>query len=221
MEVVNTTYGELASFGGSNWGAETSSQDLIVPKLMLMQAMSELVVAGKARAGDIINSLDENVVSDKDGTIDVIVFSSYKTVNTFVNDEYNKTETWNVEIGNLPYEETLNGTKINRQHVLNFYVLTVDEIRANTAFPSVVSFKGTSMYTGRKLATMMTRQKALGQPSASLVFTLGRTLEKNDKGSYYVWTAAKKRSSTMEEVTAAKIWWDVLAKRTVTVDAKE
>ena len=219
-DITKTTVGELIDFGTTwDFGATPDASDIQIPKLMLMQPLSDLVTTGKAKSGDIVNSLEGNVVSSE--SVDVIVFDSYKTVQTFIDGEYEKTEAWNTEIGNLPYEETLQGKKINRTHVLNFYVLLKSEIATDTAFPFVVSFKRTSMQTGRKLMTLITKMRMFKKPSCAAVFRLGRTLEKNDKGSYYVWTIDQKESATMNDVVAAKLWVDQLKTKKAVVDDKD
>jgi hypothetical protein len=63
------------SMEASAWGdVLVESKDLILPKILLQQAMSESVKQRTANDGDYLNTLTGEVVSDKDGGVEILPF---------------------------------------------------------------------------------------------------------------------------------------------------
>ena len=94
----------VQSSGNFSQGVDAS--DIIIPKILLMQAISQLVEQDKAKQGDFIHSLDEVVVGSKeDKPVEFIPLGMYKTLQTYEDNKYIKTESLTPENANLPYEE--------------------------------------------------------------------------------------------------------------------
>jgi len=192
------------------WGSENiDSEDIIVPRIMLMQAMSELVSDGHASLGQYIDSLNKDrVIAEKDKTFDVIVFGSDKKIMVNKNNEFEGFEDYTPD---YVYEEVdAGGNVVNRNLLTQFYVLLVSDIEAGEAFPYVLSFTKTSTKEGKKLATLIKKLSMFKKPSAAKVFTIGSKQESNDKGKWFVPTVAMGRDSTSEEMSQAYDFYKAL-----------
>lgn len=206
---------ELAAFEGETWGAEgMDNEDMIIPKLRLMQPMSELVTDGIATMGEFRDSLNSDVkLGGVDAPLEFIVFSSFKTWWIFKDGEYSETVSFGPDNahwrGNWNIEE--NGVSINRSLLLNFYILTTKDIAEGVPFPKVITFKGTSSDAGKKLATFLKMLQAVKMPASASVFSLNAKKETNDKGTFFVFDVAKARRSTPEEVEMGKMWHQTVA----------
>ncbi len=217
-EVSKASTTEVYKFQqGEAWGAGThiDSKDIIIPKILLMQKMSDLVGNGKAKPGDFVNSLEGTVLGK---TVDFIVLDTYKTIQIFEGNDYKQTVPFTAEEAAKPYDEVVGGIKIKRSHVTSFYVLLPRDIQMHVPFPMVISFKGTSAYTARKLSTMLLKLQMLNRPSAGAVFNLSCHEEKNDKGTYYVMDVSQTRDSTMDELVYAKQWYDTIKTKGAKID---
>lgn len=203
------------------WGAENvTSEQIIIPKIMLMQPMSELVTEGIARIGEFRSSLEKDRVLGSDKSpVELIVFGSFNTWQVFIDGEYATTVPITVENVHAAREEVgPNGEKITRARVLNFYCLLPSDIKSGEAFPFVLSCKGTSEKAGRTLSTHFMKLKMFNKPTAAWVFGVKSVKETNDKGTFFVMDIEKLRDSTSEELTQAYQWYKVLQTAAVKVD---
>src|SRR4051794_30344857 len=55
------------------------ASDILIPKLLLMQGLSELVAEGKFQMGDIVNSVTQAKLGDKTKSIEFIPIATFKT----------------------------------------------------------------------------------------------------------------------------------------------
>jgi hypothetical protein len=213
----------------NGWGGEgLSNSDIMVPKLLLMQGLSDLVADGTAIAGQIRDSLEGKlfggVMKAKEAptAMEVIPFSSFKTWVVFEKrngkDEYVKTVPFTAENEGWAIEEVVGGVQVRRDKCLNFYVLRPEEIKEGAAFPYLVSFRRTSMPAGRKLATMAAKLRVFNQPIAMKVINLTASATENDKGKYFVYDLSSGRNSTAEEIVEAKKWHTTLKTANVKID---
>lgn len=219
-EVVKKDDGELVAGGTSsgNFSKGIDSDDLMIPKILLMQAISKLVDAEKAKAGDFVHSLDEDVIGKKEEKpVEFIALGMFKTLQTYENDEYVKTEPLTATNKDLPYSEERNGVTINRTKTMNYYALRTDDIAAMTPFPYVITFKRTSLKGGRKLATKLTMLEDFGAEIYAKTFNLVAKSEEGEKGKYYVMDVTDGRRCTDIEVKVAKKWTERLEATSVTI----
>jgi hypothetical protein len=212
----------------SSWGSEgLSNSDILVPKLLVMQGLSDLVAEGKANVGQIRESINGELlggmVKPKEQTaVEVVAFSSFKTWVIFEKkngkDEYVKTVPMTPENEGWLIDEVIGGVQVRRDKCLNFYVLLASELKAGTAFPYLVSFRRTSMRAGKKLATMAAKLRVFKKPLAAKIINLGVLAEENDKGKYFVFDVTQGRSTTTDELAAAHQWYEALKTTNVKVD---
>lgn len=210
------------------WGSEAlSNSDILVPKLLVMQGLSELVANGEASVGQIRDSINGELMGgmlkpkEQPKSMEVIAFSAFKTWVVFEKrngkDEYVKTVPIVPENEHWAINEIVGGVEVRRDKCLNFYVLRPEEIKAGMAFPYVISFRRTSSYAGKKLATIAAKLKAFKQPLASKVIDLNVAPEENDKGKYFVYTLEAGRNSTEAEQATCRKWWETLQAKIATI----
>lgn len=239
--IATSAKGVPAIGGTSSWGSEGVNQsDILIPKLLLMQPLSKLVADGKAAPGDLVKSTDGSKLCDKAGTIEVLAFSTTKT---FVimeevkgKFEFRGVENVTPENADAPLEYMLDGKKMRRDRALNFFALLPSEIEKETKalaamkesgeipdpddalLPLALSFRRTSYGTGKTFATHFAKSAHFNVPPAVHVFKLGVKMEKNDKGTFFVYTIEKARKSKPEEIQAAARWYQTVSKAKVVVD---
>lgn len=226
-----------------SWGSEgVDANDVLVPRILLMQALSKLVSAGERNASEIIRSTTKEVLAKKGETFEFIPFRIFKSFTIFdcsgKKPEFRSIEPVTVENMNAPLEYMVDGKNYRRDKTLNFYVLLpkdiVREQKAKEAiakgefpdtddilFPAVLSFSRSSYQAGRELATHFKKAEAFDIPPSSRVFRLGSKLASNDQGTWPIFTVEKARAAAKDELEAAKRWYDVLAKSSVRIDDVE
>jgi hypothetical protein len=214
----------LPTVPNTAWGAEEiSADDILLPKILLMQGLSQAVTDEKARIGDMLDNLNGQVIGDKNTPVEIIVFKTTKTWIIFEDKnntgsmEYVRQEPMTAANQNWPMEEVMGGLKVRRDRALNFYCLLPSQIASGEAFPYLVSMRRTSYTAGKKLVTYFTKLKLANQPTASRVFALSCKKQENDKGTFYVFDAAMSRQSTPEEIKAAHDWYQIISTATVRV----
>ena len=208
-EVVEAKTTEVAApINMNEWGdVAVESKDLILPKILLQQAMSEAVKERTARDGDYLNTLLSTVCSNEKGEVAVLPFfcrQSY-VVEKFNGRkfEYLRTDPYIIGEQARPWEEDIGGVKHKNVHVYEFFCLTEEG-----GLPAIVPFKSTSHKTGKKLFNIMyVANKQLGKAPAHNWIVLGRKEDSNESGDkYWVMDIAVGRTSTPEEITECLSW---------------
>lgn len=207
----------------ASWGSENvDSKDLLVPKILVMQGLSQLVADGSANVGQIRESLGGTLLGGKEKPVELIAFSSFRTWVCFekINDkdEYTGTMPITPENEGLPINEIVNGLEVRRDKCLNFYVLVADEVKSGMAFPYVVSFRRTSAQAGKKLSTFAAKFKAFGKPMACKTMMLKAVPIENDKGKFFGFDIELGRDTSPEELKEARKWYDAFKTSNVKVD---
>lgn len=153
----NVILAEHAAMAEEVFGDLTiDSSDILIPKLLLMQASSEAVAAEKARIGDFINSVSGEKIGSIVEPIEIIPFYNTKCIDIINADDSNKLlrkEPFTPETAALPWEDTENGVKIKRFTRLDFFCLLPSQIAKGAILPFVVSFRSTSYKTGQAILT--------------------------------------------------------------------
>jgi len=179
------------------WGTEgVLSNDLILPRLMLMQALSKFVSDDtiSAKAGEVRDSIDGRLLGSAKAPVKVIAF--FNTTTWVINKETNGKFEFNkilprVEGERKEYEEVIEGEKYRNSACINLYCLIYDDLKTGMVAPYEVSFKSFSFKNaGRSFAQLASKLKSNGKPLASVVFEIGVKKEENDKGQFYAYTLA-------------------------------
>ena len=216
-EVVESKGTEVAApINMSDWGdVVVEAKDLILPKILLQQALSE-AVKDKQRSvkdGDYINTLTGEVCSNEGGNVHVLPF--YCRQSYIIEKwngkkfEYNKTIPCIVGQEPMPFEEDIGGVRFKNSHVYEFFCMLEDG-----GTPAIVSFKSTSHKTGKQLFNLMYLQNPQqGKTPAHNWIILGSKEDANKDGDKYnVMTIAVGAQSTKEQVAECLTWISTIKK---------
>lgn len=211
-EVVKKESAEVANISMDDFGgAAISGQDIIIPKVLCMQGQSQLVGDGKAKVGDLVDSLSSQVIGGTDKPVRFIPFFMTKT---FVVSEFNgkryifhHIEDCTPKNENQDWEQVINGKKYKFEKSFNFYVLLEEDM----SLPYVISFKSTSSKAGRELMTQMyVKNRAAGKVPPAKIMSLNVSKESKDDSSYAVLKTAVAGDSTPEQIRACLDWFKTI-----------
>ena len=215
---------------GKMAGAEgiDPKEDIIMPRVAVLQGLSEMVVDKKGEMGDVADYLSKENLGKEMTFIPIFLFktrvmfepgkglvmmSRDNLVITMAIDEHQD------KIGKpcdeLP-ESQWNGKEAPRlSKVFNFPSLNVDKMNE---FPISVSFLRTGMKAGKTLASLILRG---GEDIFARKYKLTTSIEKNDKGTFAIPHVELAGRCTDEEYAIAKKWYQTLRLKPIDVDMKE
>lgn len=218
---------QLAEWGV---GQNLSSKDVVIPKILPMQGLSQLVADGKANMGEFRDSIDGKLIGSIDKPFSILPFhvekvwdikeeqadGSYKYARSIPIVENPLSPGYN---DNLSWEGEENGLKVNRVRRMNFYVLLPNEIEEGTSIPYILSFKSTSIKEGKKLYTQMYVRNLRAQlPPPGYIIEVGGQRVKNDKGTFIVPTVKPLAKASADQIGEALSWFKMVKKGAVKVD---
>jgi hypothetical protein len=198
------------------WGTnESSSNDIVIPKIQLMQGMSQAVTNGKAKLGDLVDSVSGEIIGDITKPLEVVPFHMEKffIVQKFNGKKflYDRIEKITPQNENAPYDFEEKGQKMKRVYTRRFYVLTNGNV-----LPYTIDFASTSSKAGKELATEMFVKNAMMKlPPAASKIAVGVKIDKNDDATYAVKTIKVVGKSTNEEIKQAFDWYKTVSKSAV------
>lgn len=212
---------------------EVETKDLKIPKLLLMQAGSKFVKDDDiAKAGDMVNSISGEILGTcREKDLKPIEFTPIYMYKTWVKNEvlpggqkeYAGTEAVTPENTDLPWEysefdeESQTTKSYTRTKNINFYVILKKDFDNPVALPYVLSFRGSSS----KAASIITSHfaeckfaKAAGTFRIPMdrTFILSGKIEKNDKGSFYVYSVREGVKTSESVMQQAVNWYKQVAK---------
>lgn len=178
-----------------NDNKELFSNDLLIPKVWLIQSMSDLRKEDKAKEGQFVDSQTGEILADVGGMIRLIVIKTFKRWHTFEltrkgNDV--KKEFLSSEImvfgknHDLKYEDTLDGKEIIRRQVISAYVLLEKDVAQGVNKPYIIDFASTSKHGGRVMVSDIATMNNRKLPSFAGFFEMTATEESFEKGEAYV-----------------------------------
>lgn len=209
-EVAVAESGLPAEYSG-DWGASEGLEmsDVLIPKIFLMQGMSDFVMNGEAKIGEFRDSIDGSLLTDNHGNLDVIVFDSFKTWQVFEvigeKRKFARREDYTMDTANLPYEWTEGGKQYHRDKVFHFYCLLPHAIED---LPYVLSLSRTNTQAAKQLSTIFAKLQRMKHPSAAVVVTLTARKTENEKGIFFVIDAKQARRTENDELAIAKGWYN-------------
>jgi len=225
-----------------SWADEVvNTEDIVLPRILLMQALSPLVAEKEmAEPGDIVKSTTEEVVAKKGTPLRIVPISQFKTWRKekkvdgkwkFAAQEAftpaNATRGWE------EFEEVdpKDGKKAFFKWVrcFNFYVNLKQDLELavkgeSAALPCLISFKSTSYDTGKKIysgiaegMTMKSPKNPKGLPAFSREYALSASKKVGDKGTYYVFDIVQGKLIPDSERQVASKWYSTVKKSSVKV----
>lgn len=208
-----------------SWGAEnTTATDLVIPKLLIMQGLSDFVTDEKlqARQGEIRDSLEGRLLAKVGEPLKVIPFFFYNTWVEF-EERNGKFEFTGItprdhtnELAPQDWEEA--GKKKRRDRTINCYVLLESELGGGEFLPYLLSFSRTGFKTGKKLVTLVEKLKQFNLAPAHRVFELSAAKVSNDKGTWFGPEIAQVGETSKEHLALAYKWYMTVSKGGVKVD---
>jgi hypothetical protein len=225
-ELANTKGTELAQPSMADWGLpQVSSKDIIIPKILCMQGLSELVVDEKAKMGDFVDSMTSEILGNYAKKpvafipfhLEKIWIISKKTQGSGDFD-FDSIVPVTSENEGLRYNEVVDGVEYKREYTMNFYVLRPDDM----SLPYIISFKGMSSKSGRILATQMyVRNAAAGLVPPAMIMELSGTKDKNDKGTFITLNTKPVGESNPEQIAKAFEWYKTVSSGGTKAHAEE
>jgi len=214
-EVVAAASTELSAEVQNMWAPqEVTAKDIIMPKLMVMQGLSEMVTDGKAMFGEFRDSLTGELLGGVNKPfefipfhLDKLIFVSKRKAGTTDNFKFDGVLSLSAETEKLPWNDVEGEDEIKRSHVYNFSCINP----ADTSMPIIISFKGMSLRNGKVLNTMAFVKAFIeGSFPPAHHFILKGTKTSNDAGTFVVISTEKGEKSTNEEINAAARWMKML-----------
>jgi hypothetical protein len=245
-EVMKKEESALAVTEADMSGETVLNSDVIIPKLLLMQGLSELVSERKATQGDMVRSTTGEKLGDPEHPVSFIpiTFKNYWLLQEKVGDkpEYRGMEPRNAANEMLEWEFKKNGADWKRTKVINVFALLPQDIDAETSeiakfketgiapdlnktlLPVVISFRSTGYSAGRAVATHFTKAKAMKKFNVkpyAYYMNLSCYADKNAKGTFYVFDVKPGGQITPSQLQAAESWYQILSTRDVQVDERD
>lgn len=170
---------------------ELFSNDILIPKVWLVQQMSDDFKEGKAKLGDYISSISKEVLAPATKDLGFIVLSMFKRWHTFEivkggKKEFMSSVVMTKENKNWKYQDVMDGKEIVRKQVISAYIVLVEDVKKGFNVPYVIDFASSSKGAGRSLVTDIATIENADAPSWVGWFHLNAHEESNDDGDFLV-----------------------------------
>lgn len=221
-------------------GEQILSNDVVIPRLLLMQGLSDFVNERKAQQGDILRTTPFQVLGNPTKPVDFvpITFNNQWMLSEKVGAkfEFRGYEPLVPANQDAPWEYKQGGVDWKRTKVLNVFALLPQDIVAERAemekvkkgeeadpdkalLPVLVSFRSTSYAAGKDIVTHFAKAKKFGMPGYVSVLQLGCEQEKNEKGTYFVYKVKNVGKTSKEDQEVARYWHGILSTQKVQIEA--
>lgn len=219
---------------------EILASDILIPKLLLMQGLSDMVNSRLAAQGDLVKSTTKEIVGSPDKPVEFIplTFFNQWILQEKVGSKYEfrGVEPMTAANADLPWDFTQDGTQWKRVKSINVYALLPGDIvkerdakklaqktgempDPNTALmPVLISFRSTSYKAGQAVVTHFARAKKYQLPGYVSTMKLKCRQDKNDMGTFYVFDVEQGGKASPDDQEVASEWYKLLATSKVRVD---
>lgn len=184
-------------------------QDILIPKILLMQGQSDMVLGGDASFGEFRNSVTKEKLGDTKSAVKILPFYMTKTWIVSKKDG----ERW-VYHGIEDYDATKrhefteehNGEWFKYEESLNFYCFLKD-----SELPIIVSFKSTSKRAGQNIYTQMyVINKSMKKLPFSTWFDLKAVKETKNGNTYAKSDVVASDEANNDDITKCKNWFGIV-----------
>jgi hypothetical protein len=218
-------------------GPMVDPSDILIPRLLLMQGLSEFVAKGEAKMGDIVKSTTGQVLAKP---VAMIPLSYDKTwiLTEKVNGqhEFRRVEPFTFENAHLPWEYHDNGQEWKRTMSLNFYVLLPDDIKRDveareaykktgqfpdasaSLLPVSISFRSTSYAAGKVLTTHFAMAKSFPMPPYASTFKLSSETQTKNKKTFANYKVENAGPTPEAYLDACKAWHATVERASLKTD---
>jgi hypothetical protein len=217
--------------GGINIATTVEAADIQIPKIHLMQGLSDFVAEQRASMGDFVDSLTAEKLGDSKNPVKIIPICMWKdyliTELQGKKFEFKEIKPYNVdtqhwrEFEHREYEE--NGVPHQRNLRMNFAVLLERDKDELGAFPHVISFQRTGIKAGKSIANFLLKSQTKGKKPWMFTLGLGCKLDKNDQGTFYVpQVASAIETPDYERVSEiCSMWEGIFARGAARIDESD
>lgn len=199
--------------------------DILIPKILLMQPSSDMVNEEKASLGDFRNSVTGAKVGSIAEPFSFIPFMYKKTwdiVNADDNNTWVRSEPFNPEDENLPWEFVENAVNMKRIKRLDFYGFEPKSLEQGNILPMVLSFKSTGYREGMKILTQFQINVSTKRLPWSHVYSIAGSKLKNEKNQTYCVPKVDIAGETNEEnLKLCYEWYKNMKTLSVRVDESD
>lgn len=204
-----------------------SIDDLIIPRIRLLQDSSTSVKAKQAESGMFQDSLTEELLGDKvevvplnfkNGAVffrvgDGLVCKSNDGVSSFKGDL----------CASCPFNEyhgafKADGTPPKCKSTKEFLVLKRDSLENKAPYPMILTFLGGSYPAGKTMASMA---RLTGEDIFNKSYIISKSIKPYKKGSAFVMTVKPGQKLSDKEIEKASQWHDILSNTKITVGDDE
>ncbi len=186
---------DLATFEGVELDVadnkELFSNDLLIPKVWLIQSMSDLRKEKKADEGQFVDSQTGELIADVGGSFQFVVLKTFKRWHT-CEKKGDKKEFLSSELmvfgknHDFKYEDVVDGKEVIRRQVISAYVLLAKDAVQGINKPYIIDFASTSKHAGRVIVSDIATLNNRKLPSFAGFFEMTAKEEKFEKGEAFV-----------------------------------
>ncbi len=209
------------------WGPapKLSSKDVVIPRILCMQAMSKPVVNGEAKFGEFRDSFGK-LLGDDTHPVEFIPFH-HEHVYVVMREEkgqfkFHKIVPVTPENDDTEFIVEIDGADEKWYRTTNIYCLMPKEVEEGGSLPYLLSFRSSSSRAGREIYTqmyVMNRKDGLVPPGRTFALTMEKT--KNDKGTFAVMKVRVTRDSNPEEIKACLGWFKTIQSGKTRIDTSD
>lgn len=199
-----------------------TQEDMLIPRLRLLQALSQAVSDGIGAAGQFQDSLTEEVLGDNVEIVLLgmrngaayfepgqgLVCKSVDGISSIRGDSCK-----DCPFGQY-HREWRDDKAPKCSSTKEFLCVTKDTVAGKSSRPIAVSFMRSSFPIGKKLITMA---RLTGEDIFANSYVIKSKKEKNDKGVFYKMDVSKGAHLTQEELVKANHWYEVMNNMKVSV----
>lgn len=209
------------------------SADLMIPKILLTQALSKAVKGAGAKAGDILDSVELTKLGDEESPVEFLPISSYKTWTVMQKTakppgykgemKFEFKQIIPVTPDNATRDPFLVETKEDGSQerwdiTLNFYILLTSMLAKGIKMPYLLSCRMTSYPAGRKIVNHFHNMKLVGGMPFSKTIRLKSKFTEKNGNQYYVFDMdSQGRLATKEEFQLSLDWLKQIKNKTVNI----
>jgi len=206
-----TTEIEKVTFKHMGASDRIDQQDIITPKIHLMQQMSDLVKEQKARSGEFRNSLTGDLMGNTTSApVELFVFLKYKLwyERDLHTKKYIRSLDWYAN-QHLDYQgKDKEGVEVSRDLVLGYFSLLADHVLDTKprTMPIICEFTRTSYEAGKNIETICANMKMDKMPSYATSFIITAEEQSFTDGDCFVKKTKQGRMITQDECNIVERW---------------
>jgi len=202
------------------WGAEnTHREDLLIPRIQIMNALSKPVEHGVASPGDMVDSSTLEILAKFGQKLEFVPFYTHKEWIEYEVLGKDQKFIGRHEVTPLnegwPTEEVRQGMPIRRNKALNFFAVLPGRL---VSLPYLMTFQRSGLNAGKLLSTHFQVSAMKKVAPASKVFTLQIVKKSYDRHTWYGPVVEMGRDATQEELATAYNWYQQVSKNKVVAD---